>query len=85
MLSELASALLLPVTGPFKGTHWVLKQIQEQVDEELYSEASLRAQLVRLNEQLDNGEISEPDFEEREAELLDLLSALEEPEADVDE
>lgn len=70
MLSDI---LLFPVTGPLRGVEWLARKIKDQVDDELFSEKSIRRRLYALNERLDNHEISEEDFEEQEAELLELL------------
>lgn len=74
MLSEL---LLFPVTGPLRGVEWLARKIKDQVDDELYSEKSIRQRLYALNERLDRGEITEEAFEAEEADLLDLLERAE--------
>jgi cytochrome c-type biogenesis protein CcmH/NrfG len=74
MLSDL---LLFPITGPLRGVEWLARKIKDQVDEELYSEKSLRKQLYALNEQLDKGEITEEEFEAAEAVLLEQLERAE--------
>lgn len=74
MLSDL---LLFPITGPLRGVEWLTRKIKDQVDEELYSEKSLRKQLYALNEQLDKGEITEEEFEAAEAVLLEQLERAE--------
>jgi hypothetical protein len=74
MLSDI---LLFPITGPLRGVEWLAKKIKNQVDDEVFSEKAIRKRLYALNEQLDNGEISEDDFEAEEAALLDELERAE--------
>jgi hypothetical protein len=74
MLSDL---LLFPITGPLRGVEWLARKIKDQVDDEFYSEKAIRKRLFALNERLDNGEISEEEFEAEEAELLELLERAE--------
>ena len=74
MLSDL---LLFPVTGPLHGVEWIARQIKEQVDSELYGVESVRDRLYALNERLDKHEISEEEFADEEAVLLELLERAE--------
>jgi hypothetical protein len=70
MLSDI---LLFPLTAPLHGVEWVARRIKDQVDHELYSEQSIRDRLYALNERLDNHEISEEEFADEEAVLLEQL------------
>jgi hypothetical protein len=79
MLSDL---LLLPITAPLHGVEWVARRIKDQVDHELYSKESIRDRLYALNERLDNHEISEEEFADEEAVLLEQLEAAEAEERD---
>jgi hypothetical protein len=65
--------------SPIKGITWVFKQIHQLAEEELEGEADrIRENLTDLYMMLETGEISEAEFEEREAQLLDKLDALQE-------
>jgi hypothetical protein len=65
--------------SPIKGITWVFKQIHQLAEEELEGEADrIRESLTDLYMMLETGEISEDEFERREALLLDKLDALEE-------
>ena len=67
MLFKLLGA---PITLPLAGMKFVLQQIADLVDQELNDEGTLREQLLLLQVQLEEGDIDEDDFAEREAELL---------------
>jgi DNA-binding NarL/FixJ family response regulator len=48
--------------------------IKEEAEKVLYGPTSIKNQLSQLEQQLNDGEITEEEFEERENELLDLLA-----------
>jgi hypothetical protein len=52
------------------GMKFVFQQIADLADQELNDEGTLREQLLLLQLQLEEGDIDEDDFVEREAELL---------------
>lgn len=55
----------------------ILKQIKEEVDQELLlSEESVKRRLQELQIMLENGEISEEEYEELEAKLIERLKAV---------
>ena len=65
--------------SPIKGINWIFKKIHELAEEELSGEADrIRESLTELYMQLETGEISEEEFEQQEAVLLDRLDALDE-------
>ena len=65
--------------SPIKGINWIFKKIHELAEEELSGEADrIRESLTELYMQLETGEISEEEFEQQEALLLDRLDALDE-------
>jgi hypothetical protein len=65
--------------SPVKGINWIFKKIHSLAQEELEGEADrIREELTELYMQLETGEISEAEFEEQEAVLLDRLDALDE-------
>jgi hypothetical protein len=49
---------------------FVLEQVADLADKELNDEGTLREQLLLLQVQLEEGDIDEEDFAEREAEVL---------------
>lgn len=65
--------------SPVKGIMWIFRQIHELAEEELAGEADrIRESLTELYMQLETGEITEEEFEQQEAVLLDRLDVLDE-------
>jgi hypothetical protein len=64
--------VLLPF-APVRGSGWVIGQVLREAERIYYDPATVRAELARLEEQLEAGEISEEEFDQREDELLDRL------------
>jgi len=75
-MGVLGSLLGLPVTGPLLGLGWLARRIAEAADQEMADPARIEADLLALEQLLEAGEIDEPAFEAREAELLEELAAL---------
>jgi hypothetical protein len=59
-----------PVTAPLAGFKFILHQIQNLADQELFDEHRIHDDLLLLNAELDDGEISEEEFLEREAAIM---------------
>jgi hypothetical protein len=70
MLFKLLTA---PITLPMAGMKFVFQQIADLADQELYDESAVRDQLLLLQVQLEEGDVDEDEFVEREAELLARL------------
>ena len=64
--------LLAPVNG-FK---FILGQIQKMADQELNDDTLIKEQLIELQMRLELDEISEADYQEREAELFARLRVI---------
>ena len=64
--------LLAPVSG-FK---FILSQIQKMADQELNDDTVIKEQLLELQMRLELEEISDEEYQEREAELFARLRAL---------
>lgn len=64
--------LLLPF-APVRGSAWVMRQVLSEAERIYYDPATVRAELARLEDQLEAGEIDEEEFDRREDELLDRL------------
>lgn len=60
----------------FKFLIWIGEQITTAVDQEYSSPEAIQRQLLRLSEQLEQGAISEKEYERAESELLDRLAQL---------
>jgi len=62
--------------SPFKGLLFIAKEVANAVKQQQEQDrASTMAELSSLHLQLENGEITEDEFDEREAELLDRLES----------
>ncbi|MEU6372237.1 gas vesicle protein GvpG [Streptomyces sp. NPDC046909] len=68
----IGEVLLLPF-APVRGSAWVIGQVLREAERIYYDPATVRAELARLSEQLEAGEIDEEEFDRREDELLDRL------------
>ncbi|WP_406442898.1 gas vesicle protein GvpG [Streptomyces sp. NBC_00631] len=64
--------LLLPF-APVRGSAWVVEQVVQEAERIYYDPATVRAELARLEERLEAGEIDEEEFDRAEDELLDRL------------
>lgn len=65
--------------SPVKGIMWIFRQIHELAEEELAGEADrIRESLTELYMLLETGGMTEEEFEQQEAVLLDKLDALDE-------
>lgn len=68
----IGEVLMLPF-APVRGSAWAIKQVLHEAERIYYDPATVRAELKRLEEQLEAGEITEEEFDRREDELLDRL------------
>ncbi|MFD5265011.1 gas vesicle protein GvpG [Streptomyces sp. NPDC058335] len=68
----ISEVLLLPF-APVRGTSWVIQQVVQEAERIYYDPATVRAELSRLEERLESGEITEEEFDRLEDELLDRL------------
>jgi len=75
MLFKLLAA---PLSLPLAGMKFVFQQVADLAEQELNDEGALREQLLLLQVQLEEGDIEEDEFAEREAELLARLHEINE-------
>jgi uncharacterized membrane protein len=68
----ISEVLLLPF-APVRGSSWVIQQVVHEAERIYYDPATVRAELSRLEERLEAGEITEEEFDRMEDELLDRL------------
>ncbi|MGW7526110.1 gas vesicle protein GvpG [Streptomyces sp. NPDC054783] len=68
----IGEVLLLPF-APVRGAGWVIGQVLREAERIYYDPATVRAELARLEERLEAGEITEEEFDRCEDELLDRL------------
>jgi len=69
----LTNLLLFPISGPVAGIKWSLRKVAQVVDEELTDDSSVKQELLELQMQLEVGEITDAEFVEREAVLMQRL------------
>jgi hypothetical protein len=60
----------LPFTLPAAGVKFVFQQVADMADKELYDESVVHEQLLLLQLQLEEGDLDEAEYVEREAELM---------------
>jgi hypothetical protein len=70
MLLQLLTA---PITLPLSGFRFILGQIADFADQELYDEDRIRQDLLLLQLRLEEGEIDEEQYEAEEAEIMQRL------------
>ncbi|WP_320778578.1 gas vesicle protein GvpG [Streptomyces sp. CRN 30] len=68
----ISEVLLLPF-APVRGSAWAIKQVFQEAERIYYDPATVRAELARLEQQLEAGEITEEEFDRQEDDLLDRL------------
>jgi cytochrome c-type biogenesis protein CcmI len=66
---------LLPL-APVEGVVWIARQIQAEVDRQALDPEAVMEQLRELQREVDEGRITEEQYEAAEEELLDRLDAL---------
>jgi len=71
----LLKLLTAPLMAPLTGFKFVLGTIQDLAERELYDQERIREDLLLLQLQLDEGEISEEEYVEAEAEIMERLRA----------
>ena len=72
----LADLLLLPIVGPARGMRFLLEQIKEQADTEMFDERPVREALFALSTMLDLGQITEEEYLVEEEVLLARLNEI---------
>lgn len=69
----LSSILLAPFTGPIDGTMWTLDKVQRAVQEQLVDDTPIKEDFMRLQIELDAGEIDDDEYLVRETEIMRRL------------
>ena len=64
--------ITLPL-APVRGVAWVVEQVAEEAERELYDESRIRAELLQLEIDHDDGLVSDEELAEREQGLLERL------------
>jgi hypothetical protein len=68
----IGEVLLLPF-APVRGSGWVIRQVLNEAERLYYDPATVRAELAKLEERLEAGEIDDEEFDRQEDELLERL------------
>jgi gas vesicle protein GvpG len=69
----LVTGLLTLPLAPARGLAWVIEQVVEEADAQLYDPRRIRAELAEAEAALERGELDEPAYEAIERELLGRL------------
>ncbi len=68
----LTEVVLLPF-APARGSLWVIRQVMAEAERQYYDPATVRAELALLERRLEEGEITDEEFDREEDVLLDRL------------
>jgi hypothetical protein len=74
----LTNILLSPFLGPIWGTKWTLDKVDRVVREELTDDTSIKEDLMKLQLELESGEIDDAEYLRREGEIMKQLRAVRE-------
>ena len=69
--------LTLPL-APVRSVTWVVEQVADEVDRQLYDESSIRRELLQLELEHDDGKIDDAERLMREEELFERLAVAQE-------
>lgn len=67
--------LTLPVLGGPRLVHWLARTVVEQAERQSLDEASIRAELLELDQRYQLGEIGQDEYEQGAISLLERLAA----------
>jgi gas vesicle protein GvpG len=70
----LFTALLTLPLAPVRGVVWVADQMTQEAERQLYDESSIRAELLQLELDAEEGVLSDEEIRSREDELLERLA-----------
>ncbi len=68
--------LLFPVLGGPILVHWLVDAIATEVEHELFDEGPIRGELLRLQEQYEEGFLDEEEYTQQERTLLERLQTI---------
>jgi hypothetical protein len=72
-MGMITGLLTLPL-APVRGLTWVAGQLQDEVESQLYDEERIRAELLQLELDSEEGRVDEPERAAREDELFERLA-----------
>jgi hypothetical protein len=78
MVGAITGLLLFPVMAPVWGFRLLLEQLREEAEAVLRDEGRAFAELIDLSMRHNTGQLSDAEYAEQEAELLERLSSIRE-------
>lgn len=69
----LASILLAPFTAPVDGAMWTIDKVKRAVEEELTDDTSVKEDLMRLQLELEAGDVDDDEYVRRETRIMERL------------
>ncbi len=75
-MGAITDVLLVPVMAPVWGFRFVLEQLRDEADAVLRDEGRAFAELSELSLRRTTGQLSDAEYAEQEAQLLDRLSTI---------
>lgn len=69
----LASILLAPFTAPVDGAMWTIDKVKRAVEEELTDDTSVKEDLMRLQLELEAGDVDDDEYVRRETQIMERL------------
>ena len=80
----LFTALVTLPLAPVRGAAWVVEQVAEEAERQLYDESRIRRELLQLELDHDAGLVSERTYKEQVDDLLSRMSEARERRAELD-
>jgi len=68
--------LVFPFLIPIKGVAWIGQKLKDQAETEITDKSKVQEELLDLQMRFEMDEISEEEYEKKEAELLEKLEAI---------
>ncbi len=65
--------LLSPITAPVAGFRFIMEQLVDMAEREVYDEGRIREELLLLQLRLEDGEITEEEYQDQEADIITRL------------
>lgn len=62
--------------APIKGVKWIAEKLQDVADKDLFDPDKIREELMSLQAKLDMGDVSEAEYREREKDLLERMTEI---------
>src|SRR5688572_25963353 len=77
-MGAVTGILLLPVTGPVKALRFLLERLRDEAEAVLRDEGRAFAELIDLSMRHNAGQLTDAEYAEYEAELLNRLNSIRE-------